>query len=93
MMNVQLQGLEDQIADMDVEEAWTTVKLKLSNLREYYVPQYKAKPRRKSLWMSDHSKAKVKAKHAAWKKYMNTREGLDYDVYKRECRSARRAVR
>ncbi|RUS84500.1 hypothetical protein EGW08_007739 [Elysia chlorotica] len=78
------------------EEAWDVIKKKIHHSMDTNIPKCTPgnKPK-KPVWMNEKALAKVKKKHATFKRYMETREGKDYAEYakarnqaKWECRKA-----
>merc|ERR1711860_443482 len=57
------------------------------------IPKSNVIARRKPLWMNKEALAKVKQKHHAWKRYQQTRDGLDYTEYIRARNDAKKAAR
>ena len=89
--------LANKISDMDVNSAWVEIKSTLTNLCDKFVPR---KPvtigngrRLKPLWMNANALTKVKAKHRAYRRYLETREGQDYLEYTRVRNQASKEVR
>ena len=70
-----------------VNEKWKFISNKISNSTEKNIPKIKIKPSnhlKVKLPLDREILGKIKKKHKAWKKYMNSR---DSDTYKEYCRS------
>ncbi len=105
-------GNYDQVrADLDVDwdslmngkdatQCWNVLKMKLIEAATSNIPKVSENSGKckKPLWMNSAAIAKVKKKHAAWNRYLNTKAGQDYMMYARarnqakwECQKARKA--
>ena len=69
-------------AKLSIDDHWTLFKSRMQDLINKHVPkQSNSTKKRRPLWMNDKALKKVKQKLAAFKRYMNTREGKDYLEY------------
>ena len=96
-INEDLRG-HDWIADMSmltVEESWKLFEERLKVTMERNIPKVKASTRKskKPLWMNNTVLTKLKKKHSAFKRYLQTREGEDYQQYARARNQAKWACR
>ena len=79
----------------EVEEGWKLIKDTIHQVMEKHVPKSIIIPnkRRRPLWMNKISLCKVRKKHAAWKRYLETKSGEDYLKYTRARNQSRRETR
>ena len=79
----------------DVENSWILLKATIHDVMEKYIPKATIYPnkRKRPLWMNQSSLSKVRKKHAAWKRYLETKSGEDYLKYTRARNQARRETR
>jgi len=65
------------------EACWEFLKTKIHLSMEKNIPKTKTKPNKvlKPLWMSNKTARIIKKKHAMYKRYLKTKEGLDYKKY------------
>lgn len=84
---------EDQITTL--EEGWKLIKQSINEAIDKHVPTQIIDPtkRRRPLWMSLNCLSKVRKKHAAWKRYLETKSGEDYLKYTRARNQSRTATR
>ena len=89
---------EREMEREDANTCWKVFANKLQESMERNIP--KAKPRqkneekpRKPLWMNRSATSKVKKKYHAWKRYTNTRQYHDYQMYCKARNEATREVR
>lgn len=92
---------DEELKDKNTEDTWSTIKDRIKMLEENYIPKLfgqNGKRPRRPLWMSEKAFDVVKKKHEAFKKYMGTKGGSDYQNYakfrnqaKWEIRKAKRA--
>jgi hypothetical protein len=79
------------------EECWSSIVATLKDVQHKYIPRTTrtAGPhkKRRPLWLNDNAMAKVKKKHAAWKRYMATRDGEAYREYCQSRNQAKHATR
>ena len=82
--------------DLPCEDMWIEIKGKINEVAERHIPMSKPgdKPKRPS-WMNDKALCKIREKNSAFKMYMESRDGKDYQKYatarnqaKWECRKA-----
>ena len=76
---------ENQLQDKNTEDSWQFIKSKITDCTKQHVPtrttnQATGKPT-KPLWMNGKSMTTLKKKHEAFKRYMRTKEGKDYQEY------------
>ncbi|XP_064638277.1 uncharacterized protein LOC135494302 [Lineus longissimus] len=76
---------DKHISNLDTKDTWTFIKDKILETTKKYVPLRRHNPtaRRKPLWLNPKALAKVKKKREAYKRYLETKEGKDYDMYAR----------
>ncbi len=84
----------------DALQCWDIFKSELEKTSRNNIPrttENNGKARR-PLWMNQSALTKVKKKHAAWNRYLRTKDGHDYQMFARarnqakwECQKARRA--
>ena len=70
----------------DVIQCWEIIKEKLMQTAKSNIPKIQMNTTRKQKrpsWMNPSAVAKVKKKHAAWKRYLATRDGQAYNLYAR----------
>ena len=88
---------ESAVSGASCEEAWSAFTTKVRKCMEDFIPKTKpgSRKKRKPLWMDEKVFAKVRKKHAAYRRYMDTKEGREYQEYARarnqakwECRKA-----
>ncbi len=87
--------LQTKMRNKSAEECWNLIDHQLRELQRIFVPKIrigKHKTRR-PLWMNENAMAKVKKKWYAFKRYRETREGQDYQLYVRARNQAKWAVR
>lgn len=94
-------NLNNQILNLETEEAWNVIKTTLRDLRNKFVPTRRVvigqSKKLRPLWMNTKALRKVRKKHQAYRRYLKTKEGTDYQEYKK-CRNTatneiKRAVR
>ena len=80
---------------LNLEEGWKVIKQTIHEAIERHVPTKVIDPnrRRRPLWMNPSCLAKVRKKHAAWKRYLETKSGEDYLKYTRARNQSRTATR
>jgi len=88
----------DEALETDsVEEAWQTLKQILMSTADKHIPKKSFKSNgqkpRKPLWMNSGVMAKLKQKRAAFKRYLETREGRDYQEFAKSRNQAKWEVR
>jgi hypothetical protein len=88
---------ETKLQNKSTEETWTTIRSTILEAQRKYIPRKTVKgveaKKKNPLWMNDKALTKVKKKHEAWKRYMKTREGADYQEYCRTRNQAKWATR
>ncbi len=90
---------EQLMSGKNVLQCWDILKSELANTCKSNIPRTtgaKGKTRR-PLWMNPAALIKVKKKHAAWNRYLRTKDGHDYQIFARarnqakwECKKARK---
>ena len=71
--------IEQEIKDMNVCQAWNTMKSKVFEAMEQCIPKLgTSKTKRKAPWIRTDVAAKIKKKKQAYNRYMETRDGKDY---------------
>lgn len=97
-ISVELRSVDwdNHLDSLDCAGMWNIISGKIISNMDKHIPKTKSgnKPK-KPAWMNEKVLAKIKQKHSAFKRYMNTREGKDYQIYakarnqaKWECRKA-----
>lgn len=77
-------NISDTIRDLDIHQAWTTVKDTVMLALKKCIPKVKiGNEKSRPLWMNNELTSKMKKKKQAYKKYLQTREGTDYLHYTR----------
>ena len=80
----------DSLETMDVEEGWKFISEKIENVSKKQRTKVKIGTRKKkALWMNKEALVKVRRKHAAWKRYLETKDGEDYLKYTKARNQAR----
>eukprot|EP00112_Aurelia_sp_Birch-Aquarium-sp1_P013836 Seg2955.3 transcript_id=Seg2955.3/GoldUCD/mRNA.D3Y31 product="putative RNA-directed DNA polymerase from transposon X-element" protein_id=Seg2955.3/GoldUCD/D3Y31 len=74
---------EKELEGNDAKEMFSNTKLKIEESVLKHVPISKGKSggQRKPLWMNSKCLTKIRQKHQAYKRYLNTKEGRDYMEY------------
>ena len=79
------QNLHEQMKDLDVIDSWNLLKRKIVELRDRYVPRSRVvigKGKKvRPLWMNQKALRKVRKKHSAYRRYLQTKDGEDYQAY------------
>ena len=91
--DIKLVNWKDDIKE--VEEGWNLIKETIHNAMKKHVPISIIDPtkRKRPLWMNPTCLGKVRKKHAAWKRYLETKSGADYLKYTRARNQSRKATR
>jgi Skp family chaperone for outer membrane proteins len=87
---------EKKFKDRDTQECWDIFQGIVTELRDKWIPlrrQTIGNKKTKPLWMNEKALAKVKKKHAAWRRYLQTRDGEEYAEYCKARNQARNATR
>jgi hypothetical protein len=86
---------KDDLTSLTVEESWNLFEKRLMDAMERNIPKRKQKVRGKwkPLWMNETVLIKLKKKHSAYKRYLETREGEEYQQYARTRNQAKWACR
>ena len=96
------ESVRNELADFDwaetthmsVEDHWHLFKSRIHSIMKKHIPRGSAIPKkRRPLWLNDKALTKVKHKLAAFKRYMQTREGEDFANYARARNQAKWACR
>ena len=86
-----------ELEDRSLQQSWDYLHKTILEIQDKYIPKRTIKgtgdKRRKPLWMNDRALTKVKKKQAAWKRYLETRDGKSYQEYCRSRNQARKATR
>ncbi len=91
---------EHELTGKDVIQCWEIFKSRLRVAASENIPKVllNTKKQKRPSWMNTNAIAKVKKKHAAWKRYLATKDGQAYQLYARarnqakwECQKARKA--
>ena len=75
---------EELAKDKKVEDFYKIFKNIYNTAVEKCIPKFKSIKRKvgnKPIWMSQTGLSKIRKKHKAWQRYMNTREGQDFQNY------------
>ena len=65
--------------ESNVNDCWNAIKEQLLSCMDKYIPKVKKGGRQaKPLWMNNKTMKAIKKKYAFYKRYLNTRDGLDY---------------
>ena len=92
-----LKNLSTAVSELDCEEGWRTIRDTILKLRSKYTPSSRViignKKAKKPLWMNSAALAKVRKKHQAYRRYMSSREGHEYQVYIESRNAAQKEVR
>ena len=90
-------NLCERLQDKNVQDMWNVIKEEIKTTVNRHVPEVKLTRtqmrRTKPLWLNDKALKKVKLKHAAFKRYMQTREGEDFQNYVNARRESKRETR
>jgi molybdopterin synthase catalytic subunit len=76
-------NLTHRITGLDPSDQWDKIKTTLNDLCDRHVPKRKVAPsstsrkRFRPLWANDKALDRVKAKKAAWKCYLDAKDGTD----------------
>jgi hypothetical protein len=86
---------KEDLTSLTVEESWNLFEKRLMEAMERNIPKRKQKVREKlkPLWMNEKVLIKLKKKHAAYRRYLETREGEEYQQYARTRNQAKWACR
>ena len=78
----------------NTENAFSFIKDRIENVMKKHLPTRKVQgSKRKTLWMNSNPLLKVRKKNAAYKRYLSTREGKDYDAYAKARNQAKWEIR
>lgn len=75
---------ENRLCGLSVQEMTTNINQAIMDAVERTVPTKKITPNalhKKPLWMNEITLRKVRKKHHAWIRYLNTKDGQDYQRY------------
>ena len=90
-------NLAEKVRNLPPNEGWLLIKNTISELSERHIPKLRVNgsSRRnfKPLWANPQALTRVKRKRAAWKRYLETKEGNEYEAYVEERNAARKEVR
>ena len=79
-----------ELIDKNVEDAWNLLKDKVEESCKSHIPKsVKKDGKKRNLWMNKSALSKVKRKHHAWKRYLETKSGEAYLQYTRARNQAR----
>ncbi len=87
--------LPAKMFNKSAEECWNLIDHHLRELQRLFVPKTKIGKHntRRPLWMNANAMAKIKKKWHAYKRYRETKEGQDHQLYVRARNQAKWAVR
>jgi len=76
---------KQDLTGLTVEESWNLFEKRLMDAMKHHIPKRRQKGREKlkPLWMTQKVLIKLKKKQTAFKRYLMTREGKDYQQYAR----------
>jgi hypothetical protein len=77
----------DDMQNKNVQESWALLKGILKEACDLHIPKSGCGTkffRKKPLWMNDKALAAVKKKHQSYRRYLQTKDGADYQEYKKE---------
>ena len=78
----------------EIEEGWKIIESTIHKAIEKHVPKSVINTnKRRPLWMNPTCLSKVRKKHSAWKRYLETKSGEDYLKYTRARNQSRNATR
>ena len=85
----------EDMEDLNTEESWSLFEDRITKSMEENIPKTKPTPgkKRKPLWMNEKVLIKLKKKSAAYKRYMQTREGEEHQKYAQARNQAKWACR
>jgi hypothetical protein len=88
---------QGKLQNKTTEETWDCIHETLMHAQQKFIPRITVKgidaKKKQPLWMNEKALAKVRRKHAAWRRYMDTREGRDYKVFCKARNQAKWATR
>jgi hypothetical protein len=88
---------DHELGNKTTEECWQSLLDTLITLKKRYIPRRMVrgnpKFKKKPVWMNPNALTKIKKKHAAWKRYLATRDGKEYTEYCQARNQARWATR
>ncbi|XP_072014972.1 uncharacterized protein [Amphiura filiformis] len=84
---------EEEMKDLDSEEAWLLFKSVYNQTVKNHIPQKKTKKRYKPPWLSSKVKKSVKKKYNLYKRYRKSKQYKDYEEYKKQNNVTRKIVR
>lgn len=90
------QDWDEKMRHLSTNEAWDLFQSEMNKAIQQCIPKSKANgnpANKKPMWMSTRALIKVRKKHKAWQRYMETREGSAYKAYARARNQARNEVR
>ena len=80
---------------MDVEQAWGCLKTKIIEQMNKHIPKMEAKDSKKikPCWMNNKVLRKIKKKYHAYKRYLVTKQGKEYEKYIRQRNECTKAIK
>ena len=80
---------------LNVEECWNDIKSKILEGMEKFIPKIETKTTKKisPCWMNNKLLRKIKKKYYAFKRYLITKDGKDYELYIRKRNQTAREIR
>ena len=80
---------------MDVEETWECIKTKIIEQMNKHIPKTEANDTKKlkPCWMNNKVLRKIKKKYHAYKRYLVTKQGREYEKYIRERNKCTKAIK
>ena len=79
----------------NANEQWTTFQSEIVELCNKFIPKYKStsKGRKLQMWMDSETLTKIRKKHQSYKRWLQTKSGVDYQNYCKYRNQATRAIR
>ena len=84
-----------KIEKLDIEEAWGEIKEKITSGMNKHIPKVKVKENQdiKPVWMNNKVMRKIKKKYHAYKRFLITKQGREYENYIRKRNESAREIR
>ncbi len=87
---------EEEFKGKKMEDCWSIFKDHVESACKQHIPKVSCSTTKKRpMWMTSRCLAKIKQKHKAWRRYLETKQGREYQEFwrsrnrvKRECRNA-----
>ena len=86
-----------EFSEMSTDAMMSHFESKLSDVMEQCIPKHRVNPRnfdkRQPFWMNNHALRSLKKKHNAYKRWVLTKCGKDYQRYKKQSNNAKATIR